>query len=100
MTPEAKASNAAYRQLTRQIKRLEKQRAKLPPVASGWKRSAISYADLSRDNPRSDSELWALISKDGGQYFWEAATETGREKTLKLAKKAADAALKREGVLL
>jgi hypothetical protein len=96
----AKASNAAYRELTRQIKRLEKQRAKLPPVASAWRRSAISYAALSRDNPRSDSELWALISKDGDQYFWEAATETGREKTLKLAKKAADATLKRAGVLL
>ena len=98
----AKASNAAYRELTRQIKRLEKQRAKLPPVASAWRRSVISYAELSlsRDNPRSDSEIWALISKDGDQYFWEAATETGREKTLKLAKKAADAALKRAGVLL
>ena len=94
----AKASNAAYRQLTRQIKRLEKQRAKLPPVASGWARTGWGAV---RDNPRSSDTTFATVEKDLNGYRWYTeGGEEGSETTLRKAKKAADAALKRAGVLL
>jgi hypothetical protein len=92
---------ATYRQLTKQIRALEKKRAKLPIAALGWRKTDRTYPEWGRkDYCLEDTYLAIIVIDSGGLYLWETAKDVGRATTLPNAKRAADAALVRQGVLL
>lgn len=91
--------NAEYARLTAEIKRLAAVRDALPPTADAWE---VGYkaGTWIRDDPDSDVEYWADVDEKAGRFCWATEHEAGDEATLQGAQDAADAALKRAGVLL
>ena len=91
--------NTEYARLTAEIKRLTAVRDAFPPTADAWE---VGYKDGTwiRDNPESDTEYWADVEERVGRFCWATEHEAGDEATLQEAQDAADAALKRAGVLL